>query len=183
MSTPAIYSEAWQGITLGTVRFTGEVKLSGAALKKKLDRRRAPGADGARIVDRGFDLAEITLHLRGWEEPDGSGDDHLAQLDAIQEAAFPRGGPATRRNALDVVHPALNRAGITQLYFTEAGLLEDQEDGSFTQEFKAVEYRPPPARSVTHTPAAGADAGDAPIDPGVQQVFNDNPIPEPAATP
>ena len=51
--------EAWDTLTLGGVRFGGLAVVSGDAFKKKIDKRRAAGADGARIVDKGFDLVEL----------------------------------------------------------------------------------------------------------------------------
>jgi hypothetical protein len=90
------------------------------------------------------------------------------------------------RNAVDVLHPKLSRSAITQLYITEAEYdpYPDGEGstGDFTLTLKALEYRPPPPRDVTRTPAAAADAGDAALDPGVRDVFNANPIPEPSGT-
>ena len=54
MSTLAIPHEpggdAWDTLTLGGVRFDGVAVVSGDAFKKKIDKRRAAGADGARIV-------------------------------------------------------------------------------------------------------------------------------------
>lgn len=181
MTTPLPFDAAYEGITLGGTRFTGGATVQGFARKKKLDRRRAPGADGAHIRDRGYDLVEGTIVLRGWLE------EHQTQMDAIEaETMPPPGSDATRRNAVDVLHPKLSRSGITQLYVTEAEYdpYPDGEGstGDFTLTLKAVEYRPPPPRNVTRTPAAAADAGDAGIDPGVRDVFNANPIPEPSGT-
>ena len=57
MSTLAIPHEAggdaWDTLTLGGIRFDGVAVVSGDAFKKKIDKRRAAGADGARIVDKG----------------------------------------------------------------------------------------------------------------------------------
>ena len=54
MSTLAIPHEpggdAWDTLTLGGVRFDGVAVVSGDAFKKKIDKRRAAGADGARAI-------------------------------------------------------------------------------------------------------------------------------------
>lgn len=173
MTTPLPFSQEWLSIVVGGVEFDGGAKITGTLLKKKLDRRRAPGADGARIIDRGFDLAEGTLTLRGWTEA------HMAALDRIQALAFPRGSTVERRNALDVSYPTLARVGITQLYFVESDAIETEDDGAFSQSFKIVEYRPPPASqpSTTRAPApANNEGGGTALD----DVFHANPIPNPA---
>jgi hypothetical protein len=51
----------WDRISFGTLAFGGLVEVDGDALKRKVSRHRASGANGARITDRGLDTVEVTI--------------------------------------------------------------------------------------------------------------------------
>lgn len=168
--------EAWDTLTLGGVRFGGLAVVSGDAFKKKIDKRRAAGADGARIVDKGFDLVEITLTLTAWLP------EHAAQIESLALLVAPRGGPPSRRRALDVAYPSLAFAGITQVYVTGA-TLPVADDGKVTWTIRATEYREPPARNTTTRATPPAQTSDrADIDPEIAATFRNNPIPSPSTS-
>lgn len=168
--------EAWDTLTLGGVRFGGVCVVSGDAFKKKIDKRRAAGADGARIVDKGFDLVEITLTLTAWLP------EHVEQIESLALLVAPRGGPTSRRRALDVAYPSLAFAGITQVYVTGA-TLPVADDGKVTWTIRATEYREPPPRNTTTRATPPAQTSDrADIDPEIAATFRNNPIPTPSAS-
>jgi hypothetical protein len=51
----------WDRISFGTLAFGGLVEVDGDALKRKVSRHRASGANGSRITDRGLDTVEVTI--------------------------------------------------------------------------------------------------------------------------
>ena len=161
---------AWDTITLGGLTFTGLVEVSGDGFKKKLDRRRSAGADGARIVDKGFDLVDITFTLTAWEP------EHAQQLERLIGLVAPRGGNLTRRRALDVVYPSLAALGITQVYAT-SGDLPKPDEGKLVWTLKLTEYREPLARSTTTAPRPQPQSADVPIDRDINGAFDRNPLP------
>ena len=180
MSTLAIPheagGEAWDTLTLGGVRFGGLAVVSGDAFRKKIDKRRAAGADGARLVDKGFDLVEITITLTAWLP------EHAAQIESLAQLVAPRGGPTSRRRALDVAYPSLAFAGITQVYVTGA-TLPVADEGKVTWTIRATEYREPPARNTTTRATPPAQTSDrADIDPEIAATFRNNPIPTPSSS-
>jgi len=161
---------AWDTITLGGVRFTGLVEVDGDGFKKKLDRRRSAGADGARIVDKGFDLVDVTATFTAWEPQ------HVVELERLIAVVAPRGGDLARRRALDVEYPSLAAMGITQVYAT-SGALPKADDGKITWSVRFTEYREPPARNATRAPRPQPQAADVPIDRDINGAFERNPLP------
>lgn len=180
MATIAIPHEAgggaWDVLTLGGLRFDGVTTVTGDAFKKKLDRRRAAGSDGARIVDKGYDLVDLTFTLTAWLP------EHAAQIESLAALVAPRGGGSARGRALDVAYPSLQFAGITQVYVTGATLPVPQ-DGKLVWTIRATEYRDPPPRNATRraTPAPQTD-DRADLDPRIATAFRNNPIPAPSAS-
>lgn len=157
MIDPLTSPAAWDELTLGGVRFTGGFEFSGDVLVRKLDRRHAAGRDGARIRDRGYDLAKIRLTLRCWER------EHFDELEAIVRLLFPRSADTTRRAAYSLPHPALALAGIAEVYAERMSTLTQSSPTLWTTEIDLVEYRPPAqgaaARSRSRTVQQRPDLG------------------------
>lgn len=169
------HGDSWDEITIGGLRFSGVASVSGDSFKKKIDKRKAAGADGARIVDKGFDLVEFTITLTGWLP------EHAQEMESLASIVAPRGGRESR-HAIDVDHPSLLFAGIVQMYVTGATLPVPQ-DGKLVWTIRATEFRDPPRRNTTRraTPAPqGNIASD--IDPEIATVYRNNPIPAPSAS-
>jgi hypothetical protein len=177
LEIPEFAGTAWDEITLGGVHFGGLAAVSGDAFKRKIDARRAAGQDGARIVDRGYDLVDLTITLTAWEP------EHAAQLQRLVALLAPR-GTRGRGLAVEVQHPALAFAGISRIYVTGASL-PSPSGGTLTWTIKASEFRdPPPARqgrAATRTAQAAPQTSTATdLDPRLQQVIAQNPIPAPS---
>lgn len=169
---------AWDRIAIGGLLFGGTVTVSGDAFKKKIDRRRAAGADGARIVDKGFDLVDVTITLTGWTP------EHAQQIESLQGLVAPRGGASSRGRAHDVDYPSLAFAGITQIYVTGA-TLPVADEGKITWTLRATEYRDPGPAATNRTRRAQpapqvTDRSD--LDPQIAAAFRNNPIPAPSAS-
>ena len=166
--------EAWDRLTLGGVRFDGLATVSGDAFKKKVDRRRAAGSDGARLVDKGFDLVDLTITLTAWLP------EHAQQIESLQHLVASRGG--TRGRALDIAYPSLLFAGITQVYVTGATLPVPQ-DGKIVWTIRATEYRDPGPVNRTRRAQPAAQVSDrSDLDPRIADAFRNNPIPRPSSS-
>ena len=150
--------ESWDTLVIGGLPFTGSFEFTGDVLTRKLDRRHSAGRDGARIRDKGYDLAEITLKLSLWEPA------HFAELEALVRLLFPRGADTTRRAAYACAHPALALAGITEVYAKKMGALSQGSPTLWTTEIALVEYRAEAqaarsrSRTVQQRPDLGANA-------------------------
>ena len=178
MTIPSPFDDAetWDQLILGGARFRGCFEWGGDLIKRKLDRRHAAGRDGARVRDKGYDLAELDLTLtvtssEEWED-----------LQAIIGLVFPRAASPGARNALTCTHPALALAGVSKLYGTSMGPLTQSSPTKWTVTLKLVEYRDPPAggASVSRTPRPAPDIGaNSTAFTGTEQA----PAPTPPATP
>ncbi len=150
--------ESWDTLVIGGLPFTGSFEFTGDVLTRKLDRRHSAGRDGARIRDKGYDLAEITLKLSLWEPA------HFAELEALVRLLFPRGADTTRRAAYACAHPALALAGISEVYAKKMGALAQSSPTLWTTEIALVEYRAEAqaarsrSRTVQQRPDLGANA-------------------------
>lgn len=156
--SPIDEPEAWDTLVIGGLSFSGAFEFSGDLLTRKLDRRHSAGRDGARIRDRGYDLATIKLNLRLWEPK------HFVELEALVRLLFPRGADVARRAAYACAHPALALAGITEVYARTMGALSQTSPTLWTTEIELVEYRAEAqaarsrSRTVQQRPDLGANA-------------------------
>ncbi len=149
MTLPSPLSDptAWDRLVIGGVEFRGAFEFSGDALKRKLDHRHSASRDGARIRDRGYDLAKIKLSLRCYEN------EHFADLEALVRLLFPRDADATRRAAYACAHPALAIAGITEVYAEgmDVPRMVEERGRVWGATIDLVEYRPEAQRRVGRT--------------------------------
>lgn len=142
--SPISNPEAWDTLTIGGLSFSGGFEFSGEVLKRKLDHRHSAGRDGARIRDRGYDLAEIKLSLRCYQTL------HFEQLGALVALLFPRGADPAQRAAYACAHPALAIAGITEVYAKVMDTLHQTSPGLWETTIDLVEYRAAANRTVAH---------------------------------
>lgn len=156
IASPVDDPESWDTLVIGGLAFSGAFEFTGSVLTRKLDRRHSAGRDGARIRDRGYDLAEIKLNLRLWETK------HFTELDALVRLLFPRGADVARRAAYACAHPALALAGITEVYAKSMEALSQTSPGLWTTTIDLVEYRAEAqqrsrSRTVRQRPDLGAN--------------------------
>ena len=149
--SPFADSESWDTLILGGVRFRGTFRWGGDLIKRKLDHRHAAGRDGARVRDKGYDLAEVDLVLTI------TTDDEWSDMLALVALVFPRSATPTARNAHACAHPLLALAGITELYGTSMGPPTQTSPTKWEVTLKFVEYRVGAQRSVSRTPRAVPD--------------------------
>ena len=159
MTVPSPFAapDTWDSLKIGGVSFTGTFEFAGDLIVKKLDHRHSAGRDGARIRDRGYDLARIKLRL------DITEDRHFTELAALVRLLFPRDADTTRRAAYACSHPALALAGIAEIYASKLGALKPTDSGRWTVDVDLVEYRPDAqqtqsrSRTVQQRPDLGAN--------------------------
>jgi len=75
--------EAWDTLSLGGLTLPGVATVSGQA-GRKMDTRSRPGADGARVRDRGYEPARLQIQIKTWTK------DQLAELEAAIAELHPR---------------------------------------------------------------------------------------------
>lgn len=128
---------------------------------RKLDAKSAPGSSGGRIVDKGYDLAKVTVTLSLWTE------DHFATWGALLEVIQPRAG--RRRDAVSIYHPALEAVGISSVVVESISSIEHSGTaGIYRASFEAIQYQPP-ARGANASRAGRGDT-QTPVAPPVAAV-------------
>lgn len=122
---------------------------------RKLDAKSAPGSSGGRIVDKGYDLAKVTVTVSLWTE------EHFRTWGQLLDVIKPRAGRA--RDAVSIYHPALESVGISAVVVESISSIEHSGTaGIYRASFEAVQYQPPArganarasGRGDTQTPAA-----------------------------
>ncbi len=74
---------AWETLSLGGVTLPGLAFVSGR-VARKMDTRSRAGADGATVRDRGYEPAQIEIHVKVWTA------EQLEQLEQILATIHPR---------------------------------------------------------------------------------------------
>lgn len=75
---------AWDTLSLGGVTVPGLASVSGQ-VARKMDTRSRAGADGATVRDRGYEPAQLEIHVKVWTA------EQLAQLEDLIASIHPRG--------------------------------------------------------------------------------------------
>ena len=155
--------QAWDTLSIEGLTLTCSFEWSGDAIKRKLDRRHAPGRDGARIRDKGYDLAKIKLSLTLYEAQ------HFTELADLVALLFPRGGPTNRRAAVRCGYPTLAIAGITQLYPESMGMLKQETAGTgkWTVEIDFTEFRPAANAPRAHVVRSAPSTPSVPVNAAI----------------
>ena len=150
MTAPSPFAdpESWDTLVLGGARFRGTFEWGGDLIKRKLDRRHAAGRDGARVRDKGYDLAEVDLKLTITTT------DEWNDMLALVALVFPRSATPTARNAHACAHPMLTLAGIAELYGVSMGPPTQASATRWEITLKFVEYRAAAQANTSRTPRA-----------------------------
>jgi len=145
--------EVWDRLTINGRWYAGTVSVDGQGVSQKLDVRSPPGADGARLVHKGYEPASVELTLRLWTEA------HLEDFSALLPQIHPRRRIGAR-SAIDVFHPALALLLIQRVVVRTVGLLRPSgTPGLFECKLTCLEYAPPTPRSVTRAVAPPRPSG------------------------
>lgn len=116
---------------------------------RKLDAKSSAGSSGGRIVDKGYDLAKVTVTVLLWTE------DHFRTWGELLDVIQPRAG--RRRDAVSIYHPALESVGVSAVVVESISSIEHSGTaGIHKAGFEAIQYKPAPRRAGgdTQTPTA-----------------------------
>ena len=144
---------AWSYVVLNGAYFVCGNDFPEAKKGRKLDSKSAPGSDGGRIIDKGYDLAKVSITLKLWTR------EHFATWNAVAAELAPR--PGRRRNVVQAVHPALAALDIENIVVENIESPKHPGKGLFIIKLTALEYHPstranhaPPTTTVTRQPPA-----------------------------
>ena len=140
-------SDAWQwdSCQLGDMILPGHVTVTGD-VSRKLDVKSAPGSDGARITDKGYEPAKITIKCVMWLAG------HKTQLQAALKYLHPRKKGKTR-DAYAISHAATELMGIKSVYIEKISLpVPGSIKGTKEITFTCVEWTQDSKTNVTSSP-------------------------------
>lgn len=148
------FGDAWERLRWNGVLFTGKIEIEGTPWKKKTQRRRPRGRNGARSVAAGWDLGEWRITLSA------ATDDEIEQLGQLIAAVTSR-SPSQDATAQSIEHPTFWVAGVTQVTFDEGDVPAPTDAGGLlVWTAKVTEYRPPEPHDVTRSPAPARQSAD-----------------------
>ncbi len=160
-------ADAWDTITINGYAIVGKVTVTGQGPRKKLDVRSAPGSDGARLVDKGYEPAELDIRFAWWTEQ------HVDDYRWLVGQAHPR--RPGQRVALDVAYPSLAALGITRVVVKSLSPLEPEgTPGVMMCTLAVIEHAPPsaaPARAVAARPSLETAGNALPAPTNAVDVF------------
>jgi hypothetical protein len=148
--------ELWDQISIAGTVLPGKADADGS-VGRKLDTRKPHGADGATIVDKGMDLAEVRITVYVWEPA------HLEAWEKLLPTILPR-QKLSDRTAVAVYHPSLAELGITRVQIKKVGALRESSPTMKAATIEAIEFRPIQRRNVTHAvqPPSGQEDPNGP---------------------
>jgi len=137
----------WDTVTVNGTQWPGTAKVSGRGVGRKLDVKSRGGADGARVIDKGYEPGRFDITFSLWTS------EHVDALGALLPVLNPRRAGAAAAHTVDVYHPALALAGIGRAVVDSVGILQPGSTvGVWELKVSLVEYRPPtprPTQAVT----------------------------------
>lgn len=132
---PKNNARAWDYIVIDGRRVPCLTDYPKTKRAKKTDAKSAFGRNGARVVDRGYGIAEVSVTVWLWTE------EHFREWDAILAAILPPAG-TRQRNAVAIEHPTLAQLAINQIIVKSVGSIDAKGKGLFSVAFEALEYNP-----------------------------------------
>lgn len=127
---------SWDTVIIKGLRFPGIARVSGKVAIRK-DRRKVPGAHGAKQTFLGYEPAEVSIELRMWTA------DHWENFQRLAQDVRPKPNQKAPQ-AFDISHPALAVYGIKAVEFLDAGFPEPAEACDiFKVTLKAIEFMDP----------------------------------------
>lgn len=122
---------AWDRVYLGGLALPGIAVVRGSA-KRRTDKKRRSGVNGARVTHLGWDASELKITVRIWT---------AEQLDALQPMMGnfkPKSGKAPK--PVDVYHPGLALLGIHTVEVLEVTFLERVAPDQFETTITCIEF-------------------------------------------
>lgn len=139
----------WQTLQINGGDVPGVTKIE-ATIGRKLEEKKGRGADGARIIDKGLELAKIKATVTFWTT------DHWTSMEDLIDKLAARTALA-HRNAVELFHPAIAALGLKKAVLKSMSSPKPSSvPGAYEIVFDFLEYNPPPASkkgtSSTRTP-------------------------------
>jgi len=149
----------WHRMTIDGMPVPGVVNVRGGHERRE-DVLEVPGQDGAEVTHLGFAGAEFFVEVTMWT------DAHAAAWQRLYQRIRPKKGEAAR--AVSVLHPALQQAGVRQLYVRRITVPEHAGHGIWKAELELVEYVPRAKRKkgrarAVQTAGPDVDLGRIPV--------------------
>jgi hypothetical protein len=140
--------EAWDTLLLSGARVPGLARVE-AKVGRRLDVRKPRGASGARLIDEGYDPAQVSITIQVWEKA------HLGPLQSLVAQLRPkRAGDPT---AYSVGHPQLQFLGIAAIYIKEISTLRPAGSGIYEVSIQGIEFVPLPPKGTGGAKKVGPD--------------------------
>jgi len=138
--------EVWDTLVLGTNTMPGVWDIEDGNIKRVLDVKKAPGLDGARIKDMGYENGAMTCvgQLVG-------ADDWATLQQIAATLKLTQKGKA--RTPIAISHPKALYLGVTQVYVTEIECPR-LDNGIMTATIRVLEYVPTPKKAGKAKPAS-----------------------------
>lgn len=131
----------WNIVWLGDFQLPGKAEVQ-LTKSRRIDVQTSPGSDGAYLVDKGIDPAQISITLSQWNEEQWS--------DWVE--IFPQLDPqtaGTKRRPLEIYHPLPLTSGISTVYVQEISVNHPESGGVRTINIKCIQWFPAPKPAKT----------------------------------
>jgi len=133
---PKLDPVAWDNVIIADRALPCLREYPKAKPGRKLDAKSAPGSSGGRIVDKGYDLAKVSVTVSLWTA------EHFRLWGELLDVIQPRAG--RRRDAVSIYHPALESVGVSSIVVESISSIEHSgTSGIFRAGFEAIQYNPP----------------------------------------
>ena len=136
-------------IVLDGVKSPGVVEISGAALKRKWDKRKGYGTTGGTLVYAGDDLSDFDATFTFWQWDDGQKEEWQAFAQAVLvKPPAAKGAKSVQPKAQRIEHWQVNDppVSITSVVVSEVGQPDTKDEtGIVTVKVKFSQYRAPAA--------------------------------------
>ena len=140
---------AWDNVIVADRALPCQRDYPKAKPGRKLDTKSAAGSSGGRIVDKGYDLAKVSVTVYLWTA------DHFRVWGELIDVIKPRAG--RRRDAVSIYHPALESVGVGAVVVESITSIEHSGTaGIFKASFEAIQYQPP-ARGANASRSGNGD--------------------------
>jgi hypothetical protein len=135
----------WDSCALGDIILPGHVTVTGD-VSRKLDVKSAPGSDGAKITDKGYEPAKITIKCVMWLAA------HKDQLKAALKVLHPR-KKGKSRDSYKIDHASTSLLGISYVYIEKISLpVPGSIKGTKEITFSCIEWTQDSKKNVTTSP-------------------------------
>jgi hypothetical protein len=154
------FPELYDTLTISGMRSPGTVKLSGDALKVKVDKAEAKSSDGGTSTINGRSVREFEAEFYVWNDREKGVDHHVAW--APFYAMLFTQSAAPKAIGFPIVHPDLARAGITSVCVEHIALPTYDGKGGARHKVKFSEHKPKKP-STAGSVVAGAGIMTGPV--------------------